>query len=332
MIDLLHRAREVGERAFRHFHHLANPERDLFLRLDLFFNRREPEIQAQLNNIIIVPPHITFTNRATLLYGDRTIELIYVGGHTPATSIVWLPDEGVCFVGDILWVDQHPYMAQGNTLEWLRALDLVPVAELQLTTETIKRFRLGYLEAFGAPAPDDLLYQAVSEGRRHPGMEHWLPLFHDRLDTLLDYLPGTAVVLEPLVEDAARERLGQVGDYHDARLQALARRDAGPPYRPLAPGRLHLAQAEWGARLDAAIKLYLVPLSVLGALMSSYHYYIERFPEAGGSCSVTVPCNTPWFEQWGFVTLAFMALTGFLAIIALLSVADPAPRSGDEPE
>lgn len=85
-------------------------------------------------------------------------------------------------------------------------------------------------------------------------------------------------------------------------------------------------------RRDAAIKRYLIPLSVLGALMSSYHYYIERFPEAGGSCSVTVPCNTPWFEQWGFVTLAFMALTGFLAIIALLSVADPAPRSGDEPE
>lgn len=29
------------------------------------------------------------------------------------------------FVGDIVWVDQHPYMAQGNTLEWLRALETV---------------------------------------------------------------------------------------------------------------------------------------------------------------------------------------------------------------
>lgn len=82
--------------------------------------KREPEIQAQLNNIIIVPPHITFTQRATLLYGSRRIELIYVGGHTPATSLVWLPEDKICFVGDIVWVDQHPYMAQGNTLEWLR--------------------------------------------------------------------------------------------------------------------------------------------------------------------------------------------------------------------
>ena len=87
--------------------------------------KREPEIQAQLNNIIIVPPDLTFTNRATLLYGGRRVDLIYVGGHTPATSIVWLPEDQIAFVGDIVWVDQHPYMAQGNTLEWLRALELI---------------------------------------------------------------------------------------------------------------------------------------------------------------------------------------------------------------
>lgn len=87
--------------------------------------KREPEIQAQLTNILIVPPHITFTNHCHLLYGGRRIELIFVGGHTPATSIVWMPEEKVCFVGDIVWVDQHPYMAQGNTLEWLRALELI---------------------------------------------------------------------------------------------------------------------------------------------------------------------------------------------------------------
>lgn len=87
--------------------------------------KREPEIQSQLNNIVIIPPHITFTNRSTMLYGGRRLELIFVGGHTPATSIVWLPEEKLCFVGDIVWVDQHPYMAQGNTLEWLRALELI---------------------------------------------------------------------------------------------------------------------------------------------------------------------------------------------------------------
>ena len=87
--------------------------------------KREPDIQAQLDNIIIIPPDVTFTQRARLLFGAHEIEVIFVGGHTPATSLVWLPAERICFVGDILWVDQHPYMAQGNTLEWLDALRLI---------------------------------------------------------------------------------------------------------------------------------------------------------------------------------------------------------------
>ncbi len=87
--------------------------------------KREPEIQAQLSNIEIVPPNITFTDRAIFTYGGRRVELIYVGGHTPATCIVWMPEDKVCFVGDTIWVDQHPYMAQAGSLEWLDALKLI---------------------------------------------------------------------------------------------------------------------------------------------------------------------------------------------------------------
>jgi len=56
---------------------------------------------------------------------------------------------------------------------------------------------MGYVATFGAPQRDDLLYEAVSEGRRHPGMEHWLPLFGERMDTLFDYLDGAPVAIEP---------------------------------------------------------------------------------------------------------------------------------------
>src|ERR1700756_672944 len=68
-----------------------------------------------------------------------------------------------------------------RTTEELRALDLVPMAEFQLTSSTIRLFRTGYVAEFGAAAPDDALYEAVTEGRKHAGMEHWLPLFHRRL-------------------------------------------------------------------------------------------------------------------------------------------------------
>jgi transcription-repair coupling factor (superfamily II helicase) len=144
----------------------------------------------------------------------------------------------------------------------LRALDLVPVAEFQLTSETIRRFRLGYVEALGTAAPDDILYHAVSEGRRHPGMEHWLPLFHEHLDTVFDYVPGSPVVLEPLAEDAAHERFAQIADYYDARREALRARGDGPPYKPLPPDRLYLAEAEWGKRLGEISLAKLTPFAV----------------------------------------------------------------------
>ena len=79
-----------------------------------------------------------------------------------------------------------------RTTDELRALDLVPMAEFQLTPDTIRLFRTGYVAAFGAAAPDDVLYEAVSEGRRAAGIEHWLPLLHTRLETLFDYLGASS--------------------------------------------------------------------------------------------------------------------------------------------
>src|ERR1700761_5567389 len=108
-----------------------------------------------------------------------------------------------------------------RTMLDMRSLDLVPISEFQLTTETIRRFRMGYVAEFGAPHRDDALYEAVSEGRRYPGMEHWLPLFWERMDTLFDYLGDAPIAIEPQGEDAARERFKQIVDYYEARREAL---------------------------------------------------------------------------------------------------------------
>src|SRR5205807_3970330 len=162
--------------------------------------------------------------------------------------------------------------SQRTTAE-LRALDLVPMSEFQLTSDTIRLFRTGYVAEFGAAAPDDALYEAVSEGRRHAGMEHWLPLFHRRLDTLFDYLaaspspqrgegaPTTPILLEPLAEEAAHERLDQIADYYQARRDALAQSAGGVPYKPLPPDRLYLAEAEWRARLENSPVARMTPFT-----------------------------------------------------------------------
>ena len=58
---------------------------------------------------------------------------------------------------------------------------------------------------------------------------------------------------------------------------------------------------------------------ILGSGVSIYHILIERFPSLHGvtSCDASAPCSTPPFEYWGFLTLACMALTIFVATIVL---------------
>jgi transcription-repair coupling factor (superfamily II helicase) len=135
------------------------------------------------------------------------------------------------------------------------------MAEFQLTPETIRLFRTGYVAAFGAAGPDDMLYEAVSDGRRTAGVEHWLPLFHPRLDTLFDYLEATPIAIEPLAEEAAHERLAQIADYYQARKDALDQAGAGAPYKPLPPDRLYLGEGEWRERLDRAALARLSPFA-----------------------------------------------------------------------
>ncbi len=87
--------------------------------------KKQPEVRAQFTDLRIVVPTITFQDKLTVVRGNRVVRVIHVKGHTPATSIVWLPKERVLFSGDIVWLDQHPFMTQANSREWLEALQLI---------------------------------------------------------------------------------------------------------------------------------------------------------------------------------------------------------------
>ena len=153
----------------------------------------------------------------------------------------------------------------GDELESLRTFDpntqmstgrldshlLLPASEALLDDDSIKRFRSRYREMFGANATQDPLYEAVSEGRRLAGMEHWLPLFEDKLATLFDHLgKDDLVVIDQAALAAADERVKDISDYHDQR-KAITGQAKGN-YRPLAPDALYLSDTEFREALAAA--------------------------------------------------------------------------------
>ena len=150
-----------------------------------------------------------------------------------------------------------------RTTGQLRGLDLVPMSEAQMTSESIKRFRQSYIASFGTPGRDDTLYEAVSEGRRPAGLEHWLPLLADRLDMLFTYLPDVPVVLDHQAEDAVGERISLIKDYYDARKAALDEPfSGGVPYKPLPPDALYLSPSQWRDVIDAVGVASLTPFQL----------------------------------------------------------------------
>ncbi len=128
---------------------------------------------------------------------------------------------------------------------------LLPASETLLDEDSIKRFRARYRERFGATATGDPLYQAISDGRRLAGMEHWLPLFEDKMATLFDHLGDDAVMVRDAGAVAAAEaRFEAITDYHGNRVKAQSS-DPGS-YRPLPPDALYLTARDFAQQLDAA--------------------------------------------------------------------------------
>lgn len=133
------------------------------------------------------------------------------------------------------------------TTGMLKGVDLVPAGEIHLDNEVVARFRRGYVATFGAVNSSDPLYEAVSEGRKHQGMEHWLPLFYEKLETLFDYLPDSLVTLDAQVEEAMQARLALIEDYYQARVSAREIKTLDvTAYKPLKPAALYLDGEEWG--------------------------------------------------------------------------------------
>lgn len=76
-------------------------------------------------------------------------------------------------------------------------------------------------------------------------------------------------------------------------------------------------------RRDRQIHFYALPLAIIGAVISTYHSWIQAFPPTGGTsfCTTDAPCTERYIWEFGFVSLPFMALCGFVFVITMLLMA-----------
>ena len=189
-------------------------------------------------------------------YG-RTDTVIDKGEYAVRGSIVDIFPSGMDealrldFFGDELeslrTFDPNTQMSTGKLQSHL----LLPASEALLDEDSIKRFRSRYREMFGANATQDPLYEAVSDGRRLAGMEHWLPLFEEKLATLFDHLgKDDLVVIDQASLAAADERVKDISDYFEQRTAITGQ--AKGNYRPLKPNALYLTGEEFKQALADA--------------------------------------------------------------------------------
>ncbi|UWP99731.1 transcription-repair coupling factor [Aliiroseovarius crassostreae] len=148
--------------------------------------------------------------------------------------------------GDVLDGVRRFDPATQRTTEKLTGIDLAPVSEVLMDEASITRFRQNYRIEFGAAGSDDPLYEAVSAGRKHQGVEHWLPFFHERLETVFDYLPEASVMLDDQLTPARLARWDGIVDQYETRKIAMsAKNRMDTVYKPCPPGLLYLDDPAW---------------------------------------------------------------------------------------
>jgi transcription-repair coupling factor (superfamily II helicase) len=179
---------------------------------------------------------------------------------------VWPPGETapvrLDLFGDILDGARRFDPVTQRTTEKLQRVELAPVSEVILDDAAITRFRQNYRIEFGAAGTDDPLYEAVSAGRKHQGVEHWLPFFHDRLETLFDYLPGASVTLDDQSTPQRLSRWESIADQYDTRATALSQKGRlDTVYKPVPPELLYLDEAAWEAALADLRVMQFSPLA-----------------------------------------------------------------------
>lgn len=162
----------------------------------------------------------------------------------------------------------------GDTLEGIRTFDPIsqrttgkidrfvfgPVSEVTLDADSVSRFRTSYRALFGTGV-NDALYESISEGLRFQGMEHWLPLFYEKTDTLFDFLPDAVVIADYQTDRETEARFEEIDDFYRARQdgERAKTNEGGFVYHPVPVEKMFLSKSELDETLRARAVYALFP-------------------------------------------------------------------------
>ncbi len=163
--------------------------------------------------------------------------------------------------GDVLDGARRFDPASQRTTEKLKEIELAPVSEVILDDAAITRFRQNYRIEFGAAGTDDPLYEAVSAGRKHAGIEHWLGFFNDDLETIFDYTGSASITLDDQLTPSRIARWDSIVDQYETRMHALSQKGrVDTVYKPAPPALLYLDDAAWSAGVADKRVVQFAPL------------------------------------------------------------------------
>ena len=236
-------------------------------------------LTAKAGSRVSIPALLSFLDHSGYVRADTVME---PGEYAVRGGIVDLFPPGAAepmrldFFGDeIEAVRSFDPMSQRTTGK-VEGFACRPVSEVALDEAAIGRFRTAYREMFGIVQGTDPLYESISEGIKFIGMEHWLPLFHDGLDTLFAYVPDAVAILDHQCDEALDARHALILEYYEARQvhdgSGLA--ESGMVYHPVPPPRLYLEKDEWDRLMAARPVLLLSPFDAMAG--------VNRVIDAGG--------------------------------------------------
>jgi len=123
-------------------------------RMDLLALMQREKIAAEEQHARL--PAVTFRDRLTLHLGGKAIQILHVGrAHTRGDSIVFVPQDRIVYLSELLFVNQFLFINDGYGLDWLKALDAVEALDADVfiaghgpipsdprqTREDLRRFR-----------------------------------------------------------------------------------------------------------------------------------------------------------------------------------------------